>query len=91
MRTARPWLRALLILVSLFGVVATNATAGTPVDPNAVSDLIRGFFETGVLAYFSHAFYNSAFRRENPGRPMSYTSTNDTAGSSATYTGVSSD
>jgi hypothetical protein len=30
---------------------------------NAISDLVRAFIETGVLAYLAHAFYNSAFRR----------------------------
>jgi hypothetical protein len=43
--------------------MAASALNGTPLDTNVVSDLVRAFIETGVLAYLAHAFYNSAFRR----------------------------
>jgi hypothetical protein len=56
------WLRAILILVSLIGVVAAALLNGMPVDPNVVSNDVTLFIQTGVLAYFAHAFYNSAFR-----------------------------
>jgi hypothetical protein len=61
--TEKPWLRAILIGVSLLGVVATNFLNGTPVDPQQVSSLVTAFIQTGVLAYFAHAFYNSAFKQ----------------------------
>jgi hypothetical protein len=39
--------------------IATQLLAGNPVDPNHVSELVQAFLTTGILAYFSHAFYNS--------------------------------
>ena len=60
---AKPWLRAVLIGLSLLGVIATNFLNGTPVDATQVSSLVSAFIQTGVLTYFAHAFYNSAFKR----------------------------
>lgn len=59
----RVFLRATLVLLSLGGVMASAGLTGNEIDPNAVSDLIVTFFETGIVAYLSHAFYNSRFRR----------------------------
>ena len=59
---ARPWLRALLVLFSFLGYVASAQLSGAPIDPNIVTQDVA-FIGTGVLAYLSHAFYNSAFRR----------------------------
>ena len=59
----RPFLRTMLVVVSLGGVIATSTLNGTPVDPNVVSQDLIAILETGVLAFFAHAFYNSVFRR----------------------------
>ena len=59
--TAHPWLRAILIVVTFLGVVASSFLNGTPVDPNQVTSLVSLFVNTGVLAYFAHAFYKTAF------------------------------
>jgi hypothetical protein len=58
----RPWLRVFLVLISMFGYVATAQISNTPIDPNIVSQDVTMFLSTGVLAYLAHAFYNSAFR-----------------------------
>jgi hypothetical protein len=55
---ARPWLRALLVLFSFLGYVATAQLSGVPVDPNVVTQDVIALIGTGVLAYLSHAFYN---------------------------------
>ena len=57
------FLRSVLVIFSLGGYIATQTLAGQDVDPNRVSELVEVFLSTGVLAYLSHAFYNSAFRR----------------------------
>ncbi len=62
-QVAKPWLRAVLIGLSLIGVVATNFLSGTLIDPSVVSSDVTLFIQTGVLTYFAHAFYNSAFKR----------------------------
>ena len=59
----RVFLRSMLIAFSLGGYIATQTLSGDPVDPNHVSDLVTMFLSTGVLAYLSHAFFNSAFKR----------------------------
>ena len=59
----RPFLRSVLVTFSLGGYIATQTLAGQEIDPNRVSEFVQMFFATGVLAYLSHAFYNSAFRR----------------------------
>jgi hypothetical protein len=59
----RPVLRTFLVLLSLFGYVATAQLNNTPIDPNIVSQDVTMLLSTGVLAYLAHAFYNSAFRR----------------------------
>jgi hypothetical protein len=61
--SARPWLRAMLVFLSLVGYVAAAQLSGVPVDPNIVTQDVMAFMATGVLAYLAHAFYNSAFRR----------------------------
>ncbi len=61
--TAKPWLRAVLLGISLAAYIATQIVNGTSVDPNVVSTDLQAIVATGVLAYFAHAFYNSAFRR----------------------------
>jgi hypothetical protein len=60
---ARPWLRVFLVLISLFGYVATAQLNNTPIDPNIVSNDVAMLLGIGVLSYLAHAFYNSAFRR----------------------------
>jgi hypothetical protein len=60
--SARPWLRVFLVLLSLFGYVATAQLNNVPIDPNIVSNDVTMLLGTGVLAYLAHAFYNSAFR-----------------------------
>lgn len=59
----KPYLRSLLVLFSLGGVVAAGFLSGQEIDPNAVSELVVAFLETGVVAYLAHAFYNSLFRK----------------------------
>lgn len=60
---AKPWLRALLVLFSFLGYIASAQLSGAPIDPNVVTQDVMAFIGTGVLAYLAHAFYNSAFRR----------------------------
>ena len=43
---AKPWLRAILVVLALIGTISTAQINGTPVDPNTVSDLIMTFIET---------------------------------------------
>ncbi|MEA2988785.1 MAG: hypothetical protein QOG83_1496 [Alphaproteobacteria bacterium] len=48
------------------GFAALNpsyAVNGRPIDPTIISEDLVAILETGVLAYVSHAIYNSAFRR----------------------------
>ena len=59
----KPWLRAILLTLSLCGVVATNFLNGTPVDASQVSSVITALLQALPVAYFAHAFYNSAFAR----------------------------
>jgi hypothetical protein len=56
---ARPWLRALLILTSVAGVVATALLNGQPLNPDSISTLVQLLFGTAANAYLSHAFYRS--------------------------------
>jgi hypothetical protein len=60
---AKRWLRAVLIVLAFIGTILTADITGTPVDPNTVTDLFLMFVETGAVAYLSHAFSNSLFRR----------------------------
>ena len=52
-------LRLLLIVFSMLGVVSTGALNGSEIDPDSISGLVSMFFQTGVSAYLSHAFYRS--------------------------------
>lgn len=53
------FLRVILAVLSLIGIVATAAYSGTPVDFNQISDDIRLLIETIVLAVASHFSYRA--------------------------------
>jgi hypothetical protein len=77
---ARPWLRALLIVTSLFGVGSTALLNGTPVNADSVSYLLQLLVGTGINAFMAHAFYawlkpaiSPVFKQTSPvaiGRPF---------------------
>jgi hypothetical protein len=56
------YLRALLVLVSLCGVVATSLLSGTQLDISVVTQDVTLLIQTGVLAFLGHAVYTAIFR-----------------------------
>ena len=57
--TGKVWLRGMLIVFSILGIIAASALNGTPVDFNQISDLVKLLVESGALAFLSHLSYQA--------------------------------
>lgn len=53
----KPWLRALLAILSIFGSLAASSLSGEPVNFNLISDWARLILESLVLYTASHYSY----------------------------------
>ncbi len=54
---SNPYMRAVLVFLSLVGVFSTAAYAGTPIDVNSVTGLATAFVEILGVAIASHYNY----------------------------------
>ena len=52
-------LRAILILLSLCGVIATSVITGNPIDVGSFQDMAKALVEVIVLALASHGAYKA--------------------------------